>query len=84
MLYIPVLFKNKARIETNYKVMDLSIPMIDDKGKEHIDNLINEGLPEFNPEMFISFYNEDKLGGMIRNLDSWLKDIFALFPTYEK
>ena len=32
----------------------------------------------------VSFYNEDKLGGMIRNLDSWLKDIFALFPTYEK
>ena len=76
--------QEQARIETNYKVMDLSIPMIDDKGKEHIDNLINEGLPEFNPEMFISFYNEDKLGGMIRNLDSWLKDIFALFPTYEK
>ena len=28
--------QDQSRIETNYKVMDLSIPMIDDKGKEHI------------------------------------------------
>ena len=76
--------QEQSRIETNYKVMDLSNPMIDDKGKDHIDNLIVEEFPEFNPKMFIQFYNEDKLGGMIRNLETWLKDIFALFPTYEK
>jgi DNA polymerase-1 len=75
--------QEQARIETNYKVMDLSTPMIDDKGREHIDRLIEDDLPDFNPEMFTSFYNEDKLGGMIRNLDTWLKDIFALFPTYK-
>ena len=75
--------QDQSRIETNYKVMDLSIPMIDDKGKEHINKLIKDELPEFNPKMFIQFYNEDKLGGMIRNLDNWLKDIFALFPTYK-
>mgnify|MGYP003649904205 FL=1 len=75
--------QERSRIETNYKVMDLSVPMIDDRGKEHIDKLITEDLPDFNPEMFTSFYNEDKLGGMIRNLDTWLKDIFAMFPTYK-
>jgi len=76
--------QDQSRIETNYKVMDLSIPMIDDKGKQHISKLIEDELPEFNPKMFIQFYNEDKLGGMIRNLDNWLKDIFTLFPTYKK
>jgi DNA polymerase-1 len=75
--------QEQDRIETNYKVMDLSVPMIDDRGKEYIDNLIVDDLPEFNPEMFTSFYNEDKLGGMIRNLDTWLKDIFSMFPTYK-
>ena len=64
------IIQDQARIETNYKVMDLSVPMIDDRGKEHINKLITEDLPDFNPEMFISFYNEDKLGGMIRNLMS--------------
>ena len=28
------------------------------------------------PEQFIALYNEDKLGGMIRNLDYWLKENF--------
>ena len=59
--------------------MDLSVPMIDDRGKEHIDNLITEDLPEFNAELFIQLYNEDKLGGMIRNVDVWLNDIFTQF-----
>jgi DNA polymerase I len=76
--------QDQARIETNYKVMDLSVPMINDRDKEYIDELISEEIPDFNSEMFISLYNEDKLGGMIRNLDNWLKDIFALFPTYKK
>ncbi len=33
--------------------------------------------------MFISFYNEDKLGGMIRNLDVWLKEYFEHFKGYK-
>ena len=75
--------QEQDRIETNYKVMDLSVPMIDDRGKEHIDNLISEEFPDFNPEMFIQFYNEDQLGGMIRNLEVWLKDIFSQFKGYK-
>ena len=75
--------QEQSRIETNYKVMDLSVPMIDDRGKEHIDNLIVEDFPDFNPEMFIQFYNEDKMGGMIRNLETWLKDIFSQFKGYK-
>jgi DNA polymerase I len=77
------IIQDKARIETNYKVMDLSVPMIDERGIEYIDDLISEDLPEFNPDMFVSFYNEDKLGGMIRNLDTWLKDIFLHFKGYK-
>jgi DNA polymerase-1 len=75
--------QEQDRIETNYKVMDLSIPMIDDRGKEYINNLISEEFPDFNPEMFIQFYNEDQLGGMIRNLEVWLKDIFSQFKGYK-
>ena len=77
------IIQEKTRIETNYKVMDLSIPMIDDRGKEHIDDLISQDLPDFNPEMFTSFYNEDKLGGMIRNLENWVKDNFEHFKGYK-
>ena len=75
--------QDQNRLETNYKIMDLSKPMISDKEKDYLNDLIEEDIPEFNPEMFISFYNEDKLGGMIRNLDTWLKDIFLHFKGYK-
>ena len=75
--------QDQNRLETNYKIMDLSTPMIDEREKDYLDDLITEEIPEFNPEMFIQFYNEDKLGGMIRNLDTWLKDIFLHFKGYK-
>lgn len=78
------IIQDQARIETNYKVMDLSSPMIDEREKKYIDNLIEEDIPEFHPELFVSLYNEDQLGGMIRNLESWLNDIFLQFKTYQK
>ena len=36
-----------------------------------------------NIKFFVSLYNEDKLGGMIRNLETWLKDIFLKFKGYK-
>ena len=50
---------------------------------EYINEAIEEDIPDLNPEMFISFYNEDKLGGMIRNLDVWLKEYFEHFKGYK-
>ena len=75
--------QDQNRLETNYKIMDLSTPMIDDREKDYLDDLIAEDIPEFNPDMFVQFYNEDKLGGMIRNLETWLKDIFLHFKGYK-
>ena len=77
------IIQDRNRIETSYKVMDLSTPMIDERGKEHIDNLISEDIPKLNSDMFIQFYNEDKMGGMIRNLENWLKEIFLQFKGYK-
>ena len=75
--------QDRNRLETNYKIMDLSIPLIDDKQKEYINELILEDIPDLNAETFMSFYNEDKLGGMIRNLETWLKDNFQHFKGYK-
>ena len=78
------IIQEQSRIETNYKVMDLSTPLIDKRGKEHINKLIDEDFPDLNSEMFISLYNEDKLGGMIRNLEYWLRDIFEPLKLYSE
>ncbi len=77
------IIQDQARIETSYKVMDLSVPMIDDKGKDHINKLILEDIPELRSDLFIQLYNEDKLGGMIRNLENWIRDIFEQFKGYK-
>ena len=75
--------QDQDRFETSYKVMDLSTPMIDAREREYLDDLIEEDSPELNSEMFVQFYNTDQLGGMIRNLEVWLKDIFSHFKGYK-
>lgn len=77
------IIQDEERIKTSYKIMDLSIPFIDEKQIKYLDNLIEQDIPELNSELFISLYNEDKLGGMIRNLDYWLKEVFEHFKGYK-
>ena len=63
-------------LEKNYKLMDLSNPMLDKNEKDYLDKVVEAKDLNYIPEQFITLYNEDKLGGMIRNLDYWLKDVF--------
>ena len=51
--------------------------------KQHIKELISEDIPELRADLFIQLYNEDKLGGMIRNLDTWIKNNFEHFKGYK-
>tara|TARA_R110000803_G_scaffold33149_1_gene72695 strand:+ start:2642 stop:3670 length:1029 start_codon:yes stop_codon:yes gene_type:complete len=63
-------------LENKYKVMDLANPMIDDKDKMFIDKFVENTPLNYLPSQFIEMYNQDQLGGLIRNVDIWLKDIF--------
>ena len=63
-------------IEKNYKIMDLSNPMMDEKDKNYLNNVINSNDIKFIPEQFLAMYNEDSLGGIIRNVEFWITDIF--------
>ena len=57
--------------------------MISEQEREYLDEVIKEDIPDLNSELFIQFYNEDKMGGMIRNLDVWLKEYFEHFKGYK-
>ena len=76
--------QEQARIKNNYRIMDLSIPMIDSNEIKFLENLINEDVPELQEDLFSQLYNEDHLGGMIRNLEIWLRDNFSRFKDYNK
>ena len=56
--------------------MDLSNPMIDDKDKMFIDKFAETESINYLPSQFIEMYQQDQLGGIIRNVDVWLKDNF--------
>tara|TARA_B100000035_G_scaffold223353_1_gene191911 strand:- start:4162 stop:5190 length:1029 start_codon:yes stop_codon:yes gene_type:complete len=63
-------------LENKHKVMDLSNPMIDDKDKMFIDKFVKDESLNYLPSQFIEMYKQDQLGGIIRNVDIWLKDNF--------
>ena len=63
-------------LRTNYKIMDLSNPMLDSRDKTYLDECVKTNEYQYLPDQFVSFYNEDKLGGMIRNVEFWVKDVF--------
>jgi DNA polymerase-1 len=66
-------------LEKNYKIMDLSNPMLDENDKKYLREVVKSKDYQYLPEQFIAFYNKDKLGGMIRNVEFWVKDIFERF-----
>ena len=63
-------------LEKNYKIMDLSNPMIGENDKKYLDEVVKSKELNYIPKQFTAMYNEDKLGGMIRNLDYWLDENF--------
>ncbi len=63
-------------LEKNYKVMDLANPFLDEKDKEYINKFVSLKELNYIPDQFISMYEKDKMGGMIRNIEFWVKDIF--------
>lgn len=69
-------------LEKNYKLMDLSNPMLSKEEKNYLDKVVESKDLPYIPNQFISLYNEDQLGGMIRNLDYWLRENFEKLVTY--
>ena len=70
-------------LEKNYKLMDLSNPLLDKNEENYLDSVVKSKDLNYIPEQFIAFYNEDKLGGIIRNVEFWLRDNFKKF-SYKK
>ena len=50
--------------------------MLSNREKEYLNELVNSDIPPYLPNQFVAFYNQDKLGGMIRNVEFWVKDLF--------
>lgn len=72
------------RLENNYKLMDLSNPLLSEEDKEYLEEISKHSHLGLNTEAFLRLYNEDGIGKMIRNVDFWLKDIFKTLNSFNK
>jgi len=63
-------------LEKNYKIMDLSNPMLSKEDKEWLDEVVESNDLSYYPDQFVAMYNEDQIGGLIRNVEFWVKDCF--------
>jgi DNA polymerase-1 len=63
-------------LRTNYKIMDLSNPMLDENDKKYLNQVVESENPAYLPDQFLGMYNTDRLGNIIRNVEYWIKDVF--------
>ena len=75
VVYARILME-RNEIESKYKVMDLSKPLISERDIEDLKLAIKYDKLSFEPEEFIQMYNEDELGKIIKNVDFWIKENF--------
>jgi DNA polymerase-1 len=78
VIYARIL-KFETDLRRNHKIMDLHNPMIDPKDKKGLIDKVSSTNLRFYPKEFISLYEKDQLGGIIRNVNIWVEDIFGKF-----
>ena len=76
VIYSRIVF-NENDLRKNYKIMDLAKPLLSEDDENLLEETIETEVPKLNPKLFMNLYNEDQLGGMIRNIDFWLNDNFS-------
>ena len=70
-------------LEKNYKIMDLSNPMLDENDKKYLNQVVKSQDINYIPDQFLAMYQTDQLGAIIRNVEFWVKDVFEQF-SYKK
>jgi len=71
----------QSDLEKNYKIMDLSNPMLSKEDKNWLDEVVLSNELPYHPDQFVAMYNEDQIGGLIRNVEFWVKDCFQNLVT---
>lgn len=72
------------KLKDNKKVMDLGNPILDDQEKEFIFNIINSPSFKLDVATFITLYNQDGLGNILKNIEYWLRDNWSIIDRYNK
>jgi 5'-3' exonuclease len=82
VIYSRVIF-NSDSIKNNYKIMDLSHPLMDDEEKEIIQELIEARPFNLKTKEFLNLYHEDGLVNVLKNIDYWIKETFKVLSSFK-
>jgi len=83
VVYSRVVF-DMERLENNYRIMDLSNPLMDDNEKEYLEDVVEESTPALNTEAFLRLYHEDGLGHMIKNPEFTINNVYKILNSFIK
>jgi len=79
----PRILQKEMDLRNNFRLMDLGNPILDDRQIEYIEGVISSEYPGLHKDHFLSLYEIDGLGHLIRNTEWWLKDIFEKLNSYK-
>ena len=82
IIYSRIVFE-RDNLEKNYTIMNLKNPLLDDQEKEFLTELTKSETQVLNSKDFLSFYNEDGLGRIIKNVDFWIRDTFKVLNSFK-
>ena len=72
IIYARVLI-NANQLESNYKIMDLENPLINEQDIEILKELVEERAPDLQSKLIAQLHNEDNLGGIIKKFKHLVK-----------
>jgi 5'-3' exonuclease len=72
------------KLKDNKKVMDLGNPILDDQEKEFILDIIKSPAFKLDIATFVTLYNQDGLGNILKNVEYWLRDNWTIIDRYNK
>jgi 5'-3' exonuclease len=78
------ILQKEVELKNHYRLMDLSNPILDDRQKEYIESVIFSEHNGLSKEHFLSLYEMDGLGHIIKNIEWWLNDNFSRLDSYKQ
>lgn len=83
VIYSKIVFDTE-RLKSNYKIMDLANPLLDDNDKQYLEQIINEPPPSLQLDAFLRLYNEDGLGRLVQNPEFVINDTYKILNSFKK
>jgi DNA polymerase-1 len=77
------ILQDKERLKNNYKVMDLGNPLVDEMEKQFLEELTQTPPPPLNMKAFLSLYNEDGLGKLMKDPELTINNTFKILNSFK-